>query len=40
MKNEFVTFVLIGPGETFLAGGRIFEIIAQQLPQPLRVATL
>jgi hypothetical protein len=30
----------LGSGETSLAGGRIFEILARALPQPLRIAVL
>src|SRR5512136_2778279 len=40
MKNEMGPIVLIGSGETSLAGGRIFETIAQRLPQPLRIAIM
>lgn len=31
---------LLGSGETSLAGGRLFETVAQRLPQPLRIAIL
>ncbi len=31
---------LLGSGETSLAGGRLFEAIAQNLPRPLRIAIL
>jgi hypothetical protein len=30
----------LGSGETSLAGGRIFEMLARRLPQPLRIAVL
>ena len=40
MEKSFGPIALIGSGETSLAGGRIFESIARQLPQPLRVAIL
>src|SRR5688572_17866114 len=31
---------LLGPGETSLAGGRIFEALARQIDDPLRIALL
>jgi hypothetical protein len=31
---------MLGSGETSLAGGRVFEAIAQMLPRPLRIAIL
>jgi len=31
---------MLGSGETSLAGGRVFETIAQRFPQPLRIAIL
>jgi len=31
---------LLGSGETSLAGGRVFEALAQQLPHPLKIAIL
>jgi len=40
MINEFGPIVLIGSGETSLAGGRIFETIAREFPQPLRIAIM
>jgi len=40
MPNNFGPIALLGSGETSLAGGRIFETIAQTLPQPLRIAVL
>lgn len=40
MEKGFGPIALIGSGETSLAGGRIFETIARQLPQPLRVSIL
>ena len=40
MQNTFGSIALLGSGETSLAGGRIFETIAQTLPRPLRIAVL
>lgn len=40
MPNQPGPIALLGSGETSLAGGRIFESIAQQLPRPLRIAIL
>lgn len=40
MPNHFGPIALLGSGETSLAGGRVFEMIAQGLPQPLRIAIL
>ena len=40
MPNNYGPIALLGSGETSLAGGRVFEMIAQGLPQPLRVAIL
>jgi hypothetical protein len=40
MQNTFGPIALLGSGETSLAGGRVFEAIAQQLPRPLRIAVL
>jgi hypothetical protein len=40
LVRRFGPIALIGSGETSLAGGRIFEDIAQLVPQPLRVAIL
>jgi len=40
LPNNFGPIALLGSGETSLAGGRIFEMIAQGLPQPLRIAIL
>jgi hypothetical protein len=40
MQNTFGLIALLGSGETSLAGGRIFETIAQALPRPLRIAVL
>ncbi len=40
MEKGFGPIALIGSGETSLAGGRIFEAIARQLPQPLRISIL
>ncbi|MBI5840368.1 MAG: cysteinyl-tRNA synthetase [Chloroflexi bacterium] len=38
MKLGQIAF--LGSGETSLAGGRVFESLARQLPQPLRIALL
>jgi len=40
LPNNYGPIALLGSGETSLAGGRVFEMIAQGLPQPLRVAIL
>lgn len=40
MKNNFGPIALLGSGETSLAGGRVFEAIAQRLPRPLRIVIL
>ena len=40
MQNQIGPIALLGSGETSLAGGRIFETIAQRLPHPLRIAIL
>lgn len=40
MHTTFGPIALLGSGETSLAGGRLFEIIAQRLPRPLRVSVL
>jgi hypothetical protein len=40
MHTTFGPIALMGSGETSLAGGRVFEAIAQKLPRPLRVALL
>ncbi|HTX92705.1 MAG TPA: hypothetical protein VMC09_15950 [Anaerolineales bacterium] len=40
MQNNDGLIALLGSGETSLAGGRVFESIAQNLPRPLRVALL
>jgi hypothetical protein len=40
MHTSFGRIALLGSGETSLAGGRIFETIAQGLPGPLRIAIL
>ena len=40
MQTSYGTIALLGSGETSLAGGRIFEDIAQRFPQPLRIAIL
>lgn len=36
----FGQIAFLGSGETSLAGGRIFEMLARALPQPLRIAIL
>jgi hypothetical protein len=40
VHNTFGRIVLLGSGETSLAGGRIFEIISQNLPRPVHIALL
>jgi hypothetical protein len=40
MHTSFGPIALLGSGETSLAGGRIFETIAQGFPSPLRIAIL
>jgi hypothetical protein len=40
MKNAYGPVALLGSGETSLAGGRVFETIARQFLQPLRIAIL
>ncbi len=40
MQNAYGIIALLGSGETSLSGGRVFETIAQRLPQPLRIAIL
>lgn len=40
MHATFGLIALLGSGETSLAGGRIFELLAQRLPRPLRAAVL
>ena len=40
MQNECGLIALLGSGETSLAGGRIFELIAGRFPKPLRIAIL
>jgi hypothetical protein len=40
LQNAFGPIALLGSGETSLAGGRIFEMVAQGLAQPLRIAIL
>jgi hypothetical protein len=40
LQNTFGPIALLGSGETSLAGGRIFEMVAQGLAQPLRIAIL
>jgi hypothetical protein len=40
VQNSFGPIALLGSGETSLAGGRVFETIAQRFSRPLRVAIL
>jgi hypothetical protein len=40
VEKGFGPIALLGSGETSLAGGRIFESIAQRIPQPLQIAIL
>ncbi|MBN2387118.1 MAG: hypothetical protein JXB85_08860 [Anaerolineales bacterium] len=40
MHTTFGPIAMLGSGETSLAGGRIFETLAQKLPSPLRIAVL
>ncbi|MEW6092781.1 MAG: cysteinyl-tRNA synthetase [Chloroflexota bacterium] len=40
MHKTFGPIALLGSGETSLAGGRIFESLAQKLPHPLQIAIL
>jgi hypothetical protein len=40
VKNGFGPIALLGSGETSLAGGRIFDAIAQRFACPLRIAIL
>ena len=40
MHTNFGPIALLGSGETSLAGGRVFESIAQDLPHPFRIAIL
>ena len=40
MQNTFGPIALLGSGETSLAGGRVFETLAERLPQPLHIAIL
>jgi hypothetical protein len=40
VNNGFGPIALLGSGETSLAGGRIFETIAQRIDSPLRIAIL
>jgi len=40
MRKVCGTIALLGSGETSLAGGRVFETLAAQFPQPLRIAIL
>jgi hypothetical protein len=40
MENNFGLIAMLGSGETSLAGGRVFEAIAQQLTEPPRIALL
>ncbi len=40
MKFSFGPIAMLGSGETSLAGGRVFETVAQKLASPLRIAIL
>lgn len=40
MHTTFGPIALLGSGETSLAGGRIFEILARRLPRPLHAVVL
>jgi hypothetical protein len=40
MQNSCGPIALLGSGETSLAGGRVFETLAQRFQQPLRIAIL
>ncbi len=40
LHNKFGPIALLGSGETSLAGGRIFESLAQKLPRPLHIVIL
>jgi hypothetical protein len=40
MPINFGLIALLGSGETSLAGGRVFDAIAQRLPEPIRIAVL
>jgi hypothetical protein len=40
VNNGFGPIALLGSGETSLAGGRIFELIAQRFDSPLQIAIL
>jgi hypothetical protein len=40
VKSQIGLIALLGSGETSLSGGRIFDTIARQFPQPLRIAIL
>jgi len=40
MELTLGSIAMLGSGETSLAGGRVFEAIAQKLPRPLRIAIL
>lgn len=40
MKIAYGTIALLGSGETSLAGGRVFETLAQRFPKPLRIAIM
>jgi hypothetical protein len=40
MNDQLGPIALLGSGETSLAGGRVFETIAQKLPRPIRIAIL
>lgn len=40
MHTTFWLIAPLGSGETSLAGGRIFEMLARRLPRPLRAVVL
>ncbi len=40
MQNNIGPIAVLGSGETSLAGGRVFEAIAQRYPQPMKIAIL
>lgn len=40
LQEQYGPVVVLGSGETSLAGGRVFEWVARRLPRPLRVAVL
>jgi len=40
MEMTLGSIAMLGSGETSLAGGRVFEAVAQKLPRPLRIAVM